>query len=166
MLPFLDRFLGVCERLFVVLANTCLGAMLGLNALNILLRAVLDQAIAWVFPWTMVLFVWLVFFGFYVFVRKGRSISVDFVLDRMTGLPAKALRLFINAAIVLVLGVILSAVPDSLREQAGRLEMVGMQRYWLSVPLFLSCALVCLHAVADSLKILVSRPEPDEGKAA
>ena len=156
MLDFLDRFLGLCERLFTALANACLGIMLASNALNILSRAVFDKAIDWVFPYSMVLFVWLVFIGFYVFVRKGRSISVDFVLNRLTGLPHKILRLFINIAVLIVLGVILSAVPKSLHEQVGELEMVGIQRYWLTVPLFLSCALICLHAVVDSARLLVS----------
>ena len=158
----LDTVLSVCERLYVVLANTCLAVMLLSNATNIASRAVLDQAISWVFPWTMVLFVWMVFLGFFIFVRRGRSIAVEFVLHRTTGLTTRILELFINAVILTVLGVILSTVPENLREQVGELEMVGLQRYALSIPLFVSCALICLHVIGDSLKILDnSKPRPE-----
>ncbi|MCG8509808.1 MAG: hypothetical protein MI741_11330, partial [Rhodospirillales bacterium] len=67
ILSQLERFLSVCERVFIALANACLAFMLLSNALNIASRAILDRAIPWVFPWSMVLFVWVVFFGFYVF---------------------------------------------------------------------------------------------------
>ena len=154
ILSALDRFLLVCERVFTVLANTCLAVLLASNAVNIFSRAILNQAISWVFPWSMVLFVWMVFFGFYVFTRRGRSVSVDFIVNNVSGVSRKTIQLFINAVVLCVLAAILYTTPDNLGRQVGVIEMVGLQRYTLSIPFFASCALVCLNAIADSARIL------------
>lgn len=74
IVDLVNRLLGVCERLFHVLANACLAVMLGLNIVNIALRAITDKGITWVFPWTVVLFVWMTFFGFFVLYRDRKSV--------------------------------------------------------------------------------------------
>ena len=151
----LDRFLTVCERTFVALANGCLAFMLLSNGVNILSRAVLNKGDLVGFPVDHGLVRMVGFSGLLYFLPAGgRSISVDLIVDRLSGCAKKVLQLFINAAVLIVLGVILYTVPDNLHEQVGVLEMVGLQRYTLSIPFFVSCGLVCLHVVSDSMKIL------------
>ena len=58
-----DRLLGICGHLFLVLANTCLAILLVVNTLNIASRAIWDRGLQWVFPWSTVLFVWMTLLG-------------------------------------------------------------------------------------------------------
>src|SRR5690554_6810329 len=84
LLRALDAGLGACERVFLVAANGLLLLMLAINLANILSRLFFDLGIIWVFPWTEVLFVWMIFLGFFVIYRRGQDISVD-ILVRQFG---------------------------------------------------------------------------------
>ncbi len=85
-----QRALGLCERVMLGLAETCLVIMLAANMVNIAFRAVFDRGLLWVFPWTTQLFVWMVFLGFFVVYRQARDITVDFLIDRLGRLADRA----------------------------------------------------------------------------
>ena len=155
-----DRLLGVCERLFLVLANTCLGIMLVINMANIASRALFDKGIQWVFPWSVVLFVWMTFFGFFVLYRMRRDITVDFLVDRIGPSARFATRLLVNFIILMLMGIMLWHGPQILASQAGDIEMVGLERFWMSVPLFLSCILISVTFVLDTVYAFQGEPEP------
>ncbi len=149
LIDTIDRLLGVCERLFLVLANTCLLVMLAINVANIAQRAVIDVSIQWVFPWSVVLFVWMTFFGFFVIYRRKKDITVDFVIDRTPPQVQKAARVMVDAIVILLMAIMLLHAPKILSIQVGEIEMVGLERYSLSVPLFISCFLILLNFVVD-----------------
>lgn len=150
-----ESFFTFCDKVFVVLANGCLAVMLIINTVNILSRALFGEAISWVFSWSMVLFIWMVFLGFYIFNRKGRNISVDLLMNRLSGVSRKTLCLVIDLVTLLLLGVILYTVPENLSKQVGELEMVGLQRYTLSIPFFVSCTLLLLNKCMDITGLFV-----------
>jgi len=154
-----DRGLGVCERLFLVLANTCLAIMLVINMMNIASRAVFDKGIGWVFPWSVVLFVWMTFFGFFVLYRMRRDITVDFLVDRIGPSARFATRLLVNFIILVLMGIMLWHGPQILASQAGEIEMVGLERYTMSIPLFLSCILISVTFILDTVFALMGEPE-------
>jgi TRAP-type C4-dicarboxylate transport system permease small subunit len=153
-----DLFLGGCERLFRLLANLLLLTMLAINLLNIATRFLTDQGIVWVFPLTTVMFVWMTFLGFFVVYRQGKDITVDILIDRI-GPARRAARVLVDLAVLSLLGVLLAEAPALLERQVGNIEMVGLQRYWLSVPFFVSCALIALHFVVDLLHALHGDPQ-------
>ena len=155
-----DRLLGVCERLFLVLANACLGIMLVINMANIASRALFDKGIQWVFPWSVVLFVWMTFFGFFVLYRMRRDITVDFLVDRIGPSARFATRLLVNFIILMLMGIMLWHGPQILASQAGDIEMVGLERFWMSVPLFLSCILISITFILDTVYAFHGEPEP------
>ena len=157
-----DRLLDVCERVFLVLANTCLAVMLAINMVNISSRAVFDKGIQWVFPWSVVLFVWMTFFGFFVLYRMRRDITVDFFVDRIGPSARFATRLLVNVIILMLMAVMLWHAPQILASQAGEIEMVAIDRYFMSVPLFLSCALISVTFTIDTIRALRGEPEPGD----
>ena len=163
MLDAIQRFLSVCERVFIVLANTCLAVMLAANMANILSRALLDSAIKWVFPWSMVLFTYLVFLGFFLFVRRGKDVTIDFIFNRFPDASRRVLAVALNCVSLLILGVILAQAPQIIQGQVGVIEMVGLQRYMLSVPLFVSCFLIFLDILVATLRILGGGPASKRG---
>ena len=165
VVALVDRLLGVCERVFHVLANACLAVMLVINVVNITTRAVFDTAIYWVFPWSVVLFVWMTFFSFFVIYRKNKDITVDFLIDRLGPGARVASRVLVNIIILTVIGVMLWLAPQTLASQVGTIHLVGLERYALSVPLFVSCALIFANYVIDMIDVFLGVEEP-VGKSA
>ncbi len=155
----IDRALGVCDHVFFVLANACLIVMLVGNIINIASRAILDKGIIFVFPWTLVLFTWMTFFGFYVIYRRGKDITIDFVVDRLGPRAKVVSRYLVDAIVISLMAIMLWHAPSILSKQVGAIEMVGIQRYWLSVPLFASCTLILVRFAVDALRALQGEPE-------
>lgn len=160
----LDRVLWACDHAFLVIANVCLAVMLLGIAVTIVLRPI-NLSFVWIWPWTMQVFVWMTFFGFFVVYRRSKDIAVDFVIMRLGPTMMFASRLFVAAVILVVIGVILWQAPLILETQVGVIDGVltpwgtELERYTLSVPLFVSCALIMLNAFLDILKALSGIPE-------
>jgi len=149
-----ERLLSVCERVFLVLANACLIIMLAINTANIAQRAAIDKGITWVFPWTGVLFVWMTFFGFFVIYRRKKDITVDFVIDRLGAGARTAARFLVDAIVIFLMAIMLSQAPRILASQVGIIQMVGLERYAMSVPLFVSCALILVNFALDTVRAI------------
>lgn len=160
-----DRLLGVCERLFLALANGCLAVLLVINVLNIASRGIWDRGLQWVFPWSTVMFVWMSFFGFYVVYRMRADITVDFVYDRISRRSQMIVRQFVNLLILLLMAVMVWHGPEIIERQAGIIEQVyffGIQveRFTLAVPLFITCGLIFLNYLVDLIYGLRGEPMP------
>src|SRR5262245_25980852 len=82
LLSLIESLLFACERLFLVLANGCLAVMMLINIINVILRGFVTQGLTSVFPWSVVLMVWMTFLGFFLLYRKRKDITVDFLVDR------------------------------------------------------------------------------------
>jgi TRAP-type C4-dicarboxylate transport system permease small subunit len=151
--------LGWCERLFLALANLALGLMLAANMANIASRALFEKGIVYVFPWSVVLFVWMTFFGFFVVYRRGKDITVDFLIDRMGPHARFVSRLVVDVLVIALMVTMLIQAPHIIRSQVGTIEMVGLERYSMSIPLFVTAALIALDFLLDMIKALMGRPE-------
>ena len=143
----LSRFLTLAERAFLFIANGLLLIMVAANLANILSRLMFDIGIIWVFPVTVVLFTWCVFFSFFVIYRRGQDIAVDLVVRNLPPGLAKLSRLATCLVALFLMVVICLQAPVLLPRQVGHIDLVGIQRYWLSVPLYLSALLVALEMV-------------------
>lgn len=158
-----DRMLEWCGRVFHVLANLCLGLMLIGTAVTIVLRP-LDLSYYWIWPWTMQFFVWMSFIGFFVVYRRGKDIAVDFLVLRMGAPAMTATRYFVALIVLAVTGVIIWQMPVILTSQVGVIDGVltpwgELERYTLSIPLGVSCALIFINALLDIAKAMVGIPE-------
>ena len=160
-----DRILEFCGHLFLVLANSCLAVLLVINVLNIASRGIWDRGLQWVFPWSTVLFVWMSFFGFYVLYRLRRDITVDFIHDRLGKGGRLAIRHFVNVLILILMGVMIWHGPEIIERQAGIIEQVyffGIQveRFTMAVPLFITCGLIFLNYLVDTVYALHGEDMP------
>jgi TRAP-type C4-dicarboxylate transport system permease small subunit len=155
----IERALASCERLFLAIANLCLAVMLVANMANIASRALFDKGIIYVFPWSIVLFVWMTFFGFFVVYRRGKDITVDFLIDRLGDRARLASRLLVDVLVIGLMLVMLAQAPHIIRSQVGTIEMVGLERYSMSVPLFVTAALIALDFALDMIKAVLGHPE-------
>ena len=155
----LERGLVIVERVFFALANTCLIAMLAINALNIAWRGVFDQSLNFVWPWTSLLFVWMSFFGFAVVYRRGKDITVDFFVDLAGPKARRITRVLSDLIVIALMLLLLIEAPRTLESQVGDMELIELQRYWMSVPLFASALVVGLHFVSDLIQAVAGVPE-------
>ena len=159
-----DNALDRLAVLFHVIANGCLGIMLIGTAATIILR-LFNTSYYWIWPWTMQCFVWMSFFGFFVVYRRRKDIAVDFVMNKL-GIGAVVVsRYFVNLLILIVTGVMLLQMPTIIESQVGVIDGVitpwgELERYTLSVPLAISCALIFLDTVVDTIQGLLGMPEP------
>lgn len=161
----LDALLEGTARVFHVAANLCLLVMLAGTAATILLRP-FGQSAYWIWPWTMQVFVWMSFIGFYVVYRRGKDISVDFVMRKIGRGAMQASRIFVSLVVLAVIGIILWQMPTILESQVGVIDGVltpwgtELERYTLSVPLAVSCALILVNTLLDLAKAFLGWPEP------
>ena len=149
MLDSLDRALAGCERVFLFAANGLLITMLVINLANILSRLFFDIGIIWVYPWTGVLFVWMIFLGFFVIYRRNQDITIDIVVRRLSPKPKAVLQIVVGIVVASLMLLLLYQALTLVPRQVGRIDMVGIQRYWLSIPFFVSCALIVLLMMLD-----------------
>jgi TRAP-type C4-dicarboxylate transport system permease small subunit len=140
----IEAVLKGAERAFLAIANGLLFAMLAINLANILSRLAFDIGLIWVFPWTEVLFVWAIFFAFYVIYRRGQDVTIDVLTRRFPFRLRMAAEIFVALAVLTLMGLVLAQAPVLLPRQVGRIDLVGIQRYWLIMPFFASCILIAL----------------------
>ena len=166
MIDAIESLLARLETIFLRAANTCLALMLVGNAVNILIRGVTDRGLLWVFPWTTVLFVWCTFIGMFVVYRRGTDITVDYFYDRVGEGGKLAMRVFASLVVIGVLAVILSVAPKVLATQKGDIELTGLSRWMLSVPLFVSSFLITVDVALDLARAAVGKPPRVRGHGA
>jgi TRAP-type C4-dicarboxylate transport system permease small subunit len=152
-------------RLFLILANICLVLMLFGTAATIVLRP-LGLSFYWIWPWSMQVFVWMSFLGFFAVYRRGKDISVDFVMRKLGPAAMYVSRIFVALVVLAVVGIILVQMPTILESQVGVIDGVltpwgtELERYTLSIPLGISCVLIFINALLDLAKALLGWPEP------
>ncbi|WP_299841584.1 TRAP transporter small permease [uncultured Jannaschia sp.] len=149
---------------FLWMSNICLLIMLALTAATIVLRP-LGIAPYWMWPWTMVFFIWLSFFGFFALFARLKDVRIDFLAERMGPGGMAVTRVVSNLATLLVTGVLLSQVQTIIATSRGVYdgailpEGFELPRLALSVPLIISTALVAVAAVIDLAKMAAGLPE-------
>lgn len=160
----LDLMLWRLGGVFVWICNICMLAMLTLTGVTILARP-FGWSAYWMWPWTMVFFVWLSFFGFFAVYVRLRDIRVDFFAQR-TGLFGMAFtRLVSDLSALAICGTLLWLMPKVIATSRGYVDGaifpngVELARQMLSLPLFVSTFLICLVALLDLAKMAAGLPE-------
>ncbi len=167
----LQRALNLADRAswslggaFLWVSNLCLLAMLGLTTATMILRP-MSMAPYWMWPWTMVFFIWLSFFGFFALYARLKDVRVDFIAEKLGPTGMTFTRILSDAATLLVTGVLLLQIPKVIATSNGVYDGAilpaghELPRLALSVPLFVSTILVALTALLDLAKLATGLPE-------
>ena len=150
ILEKLDAFLDWAVKPFECVAIGLLFVMLGANGLNILTRNLFGFSHEAVWPWTMTLFVWWIFFGFYPLYRKRKDVSVYVLLRFLPPALQRCVGVMVYFSIGVLMLLILAVMPHFIGLQAGLIEIVAIPRFWLSVPLVLALVFVALDAIVQA----------------
>jgi len=152
----IDRMLSRVGELFLHLANVCLLMMTVGTALTIGLRP-FGVSVYWIWPWTMVFFVWMTFFGFFAVYNFKKDIVIDIITKKLGPLTAKVASIISPLSILLVTGTIVLEIPKVIGAQDGIIDGAllptggELDRWLLSVPLAASCLLILIQSVFDLL---------------
>ncbi len=164
MIRKVDWALWSVAGFFQHLTNLCLFAMLALTTATIVMRP-FDLSAVWIWPWTMVLFVWLCFFGFCAFFVRLKDVRIDFIANKCGPLAISGTRILSDLCTLAVTGVLLMQMPTFLQSSTGFVDgtilPVGgeLPRQALSIPLVFSIVIILLTAVLDLVKMMVGLPE-------
>lgn len=151
-------------RGFSWMCSFCLLAMLVLTAATILLRP-FGLNFYWIFPWVMVLFVWLSFFGFFPAMIFGRDIRIDFVARLFGDTGMLVTRIVGQIVVLFVLFWLLLELPAIVARQSGSIDGAILpwggeaKRRLLSLPLLLSCICITAAILVDIVKMVLGLPE-------
>lgn len=164
MLNRIDGFLGLTEKVFTVCSGVMMILILVIISANIVGRGFLGQGLVWAWPWAEVLFVWMVMVGFYVVYRQRRYMEIDFVARLCGEKGMLVTRVVSNLGIISMTGLIVFYAPSLLASQVGEIDIVGLPRYSLAIPMYVSAALVLLNSLVELSKTALGIPERSHGE--
>ena len=159
-----DMALWRLGGVFILLCNICLLLMFLLTAITFLIRP-FNLSAYWIWPWTMVLFVWLSFFGFFAMYVRLKDVRMYLVAEKLGPGGMAFTRLLTNLVALAICGMLLVEFPLVMATSRGFVDGAMMPnghelpRQALSVPLFASAALIILSALVDMAKMLIGLPE-------
>lgn len=156
----MDAILARVEKVFLFLSCGCLAVMLAINIANLVVRNFAGRGIVWVWPWTGVLLIWVVFLTFYVLYRRRLDISVEYFTDRMPVRWRRAARIFSNVCAIMMMGIILIEAPQIIDRQVGVMDFIGLERYALSIPLIASAFFIAIEMVLDIVRTVFTPIAP------
>lgn len=161
MVSWTNRFLDMCEVVAIVIANGLLAIMLVIGFGNIVVREMLGKGIIWIFPWTMVFFVWLVFAGYFIVFRRQADVVLEILVAQFGHAGRLASRVICTLCAVALNAVIIFQLPRILELKRDKVEIVSIPDYAVTLPLFVSAGLVILSAIV----LLFDRDEQSAHRA-
>ena len=147
----LNRFLGLLEKICLIFATLAVALMIVLNIIQVFFRYVLNAAFVWVFPVTMLLFIWMTFLGAFVVYRRKKDIVVSFILNLFPGSGRRLIVLATNILILLFLILILLEAPKLIGQQKSIMQVVPLPRYFQAIPLFIGLAGILLEYLIQTV---------------
>lgn len=159
-----DLFFWNLGGVFIFICNLCLLLMFLLTAVTFLIRP-FDLSAYWIWPWTMVLFVWLSFFGFFAMYVRLKDVRMDLVAEKLGPRGMVFTRLLTNVVALAICGTLLIEFPRVMATSRGFVDGAmlpnghELPRQILSIPLFISVALISCSAFVDVAKMLLGLPE-------
>jgi len=149
----LKRFLDLMEKICLLISVLAVGVMITINAIQIFFRYVLNMAFVWVFPVTMLLFIWMTFLGAFVVYRRKKDIIVRFLVNMIPSGGQNILLLITNILIMLLLIWILSEATTIFQRQASIMQIIPLPRYTKAVPLFIGVAGIFLEYLVETVEL-------------
>jgi TRAP-type C4-dicarboxylate transport system permease small subunit len=159
-----DRLTWGLGGVFQWICNICLLVMLGLTTVTIIGRP-LGFSAYWIWPWTMVFFVWLSFFGFFAIFVRLKDVRINFFANHMGRFGHPFTRLVSDLSALAICGALMLQLPKVMATSRGFVDGAILPggdelfRQALSVPLFISAALIIVSALIDLGKMMVGLPE-------
>ena len=146
--------LDLLEHICLVGTVLAMGVMTAINIIQIIFRYLFHDEFVWIFPLTMLLFIWMTFLGAYVVYRRKKVIIVRFFVDRIPVGFQNILLAITNVFTMLFLIWILGEIPKIIQLQAGAMEVISLPRYVKAIPLFICTTAILLNYLLDTVDLI------------
>lgn len=156
----MERFLDLAGAVFTALAASGLAVMIVINTINIVMRPIFGFSFDFVFPWTLVLFIWASFLALYPLIRSQRDVVVDVIAVRLPRQIRLMVALAADVLGIVLFGMIVSAAPTVIELQLGSMDMIPLPMFIQSLPLFFSASLIVLHLGAHGVGLITGDKVP------
>ena len=142
------------SKMYEAVCIALLAGMLIINAANIVSRGILDHALNWVWPWTMVAFLWWVMLALFPLYNRRKDVSIYILQGFLPQNAQRLLGIFVHLAIMLAMGIIIYTFPERLASSRGIVEIVNLPRHVLVWPILFSTITVFVVALVRLIEII------------
>ncbi len=156
----MHHFLSKFEKLSIYFTVFCMIVMISINMLQIFARYVLNYPIPWVYPTTMLLFVWITFIGAFIVYHQKKDIVVVFFINKMPLRSQYWIQLITDMLIIALLIVIIIQAPALIKQQASTMQIIPLPRYIQTIPLLVGLTFICLENIVDIVEKTRSLRQP------
>jgi TRAP-type C4-dicarboxylate transport system permease small subunit len=150
----LKKLLDLMERVCIIATVGMMGFMTFINIVQIIFRYLFSDEFVWIFPLTMLLFIWMTFLGAFVVYRRKKVIIVSFFVDRFPKGGQNILLVITNILAMAFLIGVLGEIPKILQLQAGVMEVISLPRYVKAIPLFMATTGIFLNYFVDTIDLI------------
>lgn len=155
----LARFMGVLSRIALWLAGGALVLMTAIIALHVFFRYVLDDAVVWALPASVMIMGWFIFLGAAVGIREGYHLSFDVLLQI---LPQKVVLILHSVSDIVVCafggGMVWFGWQLAARTAGNKLPSLGISGAFDFIPLVVGGVLVVLFSLERLLRRAAGLP--------
>ncbi len=146
--------LSFMERVFLFFTVCSMGVMFVTNVVQVCLRYVFNTGLDWIYPLTMLLFIWMTFLDAFVVYHQKKDIVMNYIVTLLPARFQKGLLLAMNAVTISLLVIILREAPTVLRQQAGIMQVIALPRYVQALPLFVGCGGILLEYIVSTYETI------------
>ena len=154
-MTMLERADRALELLLYYASALLMLALTGVILYAVVARYAFNAAPIWSEEVPRVFFLWVTYLAVAVAVRRGQSLRVTFILERLPPAARLALEMFMHASIFVMLAFLIwHNIPVIELSRGSRMlatQWADAVRYW---PLTVGCALIALYQVRLVLKTL------------
>lgn len=150
----LNKTLNALEKICLILSTASIGVMISLNIIQVFFRYVLNASFTWIFPMTMLLFMWCTFLGLFVVYRRKKDIVVSFATNLFPATVREKLTILTNTLIILFLLLIIAQAPTLIQKQTSIMQVILLPRYVQALPLFIGLTGILLEYVSQTVTLI------------
>jgi len=146
----MSTVIRILARIQSLAAVVMLGIIITVVSLNILLRYVFDNPIAWTEELALFLFVWIVFLGASVAAARKRHVLVDLLINRLPFKIRHGLQALISVMIIAFLVYVISGGFRVLEVTMGQYSVsLRIEKHLYYLPVVLASAYMILVYLLD-----------------
>lgn len=154
----LERFSDAVARTAMFLMWIGFAALIATVAMQVVARNLLQMPMIWTGDLAQLLFIWLIFVGAAVGLRRGAHYTVD-ILPRDRA-PVRLVQdaLSVVAAVVVIYILIWHGWTLTQIRSSGSIQSLGISQFWSFVPMPVSGLLMALFTVEAIARLLAGKP--------
>jgi TRAP-type C4-dicarboxylate transport system permease small subunit len=98
---------SILSNLDDILASICMVIVIGVTVLGVFMRYVVKSPLMWIEEVSMFFFVWLALLGSASATKTGGHVSIDVIVEKMSGNARKIVDMIVAAVVIVTLAIII-----------------------------------------------------------